>query len=235
MLTRASSCGLFLLSLLFLAQCAESKRASGKVTPRRGEAAVAENEVSAFQPPASTKILFGAPVAGQSTNYSCGAAAMQSALAYYGLAYSEEHLMKEMGTNAKDGTDHHRMAAYANKVGVKAEVRTNVPIAEVAQALSRDQLVVIECQAHEDRPGKDKDYTNVWDSGHYMVVIGLDDKTIYFMDPSLGGYRGYLPIPEFMVRWHDLGGKNEKLYQTAIFLDAKPAPVSLPHSWSKVP
>jgi predicted double-glycine peptidase len=186
-----------------------------------------------FEPPNSTKINGLVPLAGQSTNYSCGAAAMQSVLAYYGHVYAEEFLIKELGSTEKEGTDHLRMAAFANQLGIKAHIKSNVTLSELKATLDRDQIAIVECQAHEERPGKD--YATMWDAGHYMVAIGIDENHIYFMDPSLGGYRGYLTHAEFLVRWHDLNYKNEKLYQTVLFFDAKPNPQPLPTVWSKIP
>jgi len=184
-------------------------------------------------PPPQTKILWNVPPVQQETNYTCGASAMQSVFSYYGQSFTEAYLAKELGSTPKDGTDHHKMADYAKKLGIKAEVKHNLRIADLAPYLEREQAIIIEAQAHGDRVGMD--YTNIWDSGHYMVVIGLDEKNIYFMDPSASGNRGFLPIGEFMTRWHDLGHKNEKLYYTAIFFDAKPSPVPLPTVWTKVP
>ena len=42
-----------------------------------------------------------------------------------------------------------------------------------------------------------------WEDGHYVVAIGYDNKNIYLMDPSTLGNYTFIPIPEFLDRWHD--------------------------------
>ncbi len=226
---------LFLVTLFSLVQCGEKPKGGSLPKIRAGENRIVPSQAddAGITLPATTKILWGVPLAAQSTNYSCGPAAMQSVFAYYGKLYTEEALIKAMASNPKEGTDHHKMAAFSNQIGIKAEVKHNVPLTEIALALAKAQTVVIECQAHDDKGSKD--YAAIWDAGHYMVVIGLDEQNIYFMDPSLGGARGYIALTDFMIRWHDLGAKNEKLHQTAIFFDGKIDPAPLPILWSKIP
>ncbi len=42
---------------------------------------------------------------------------------------------------------------------------------------------------------------------HYAVAIGYDEKHIYFMDPSTLGHYTFIPIAEFLDRWHDMDGQ----------------------------
>ncbi len=189
--------------------------------------------------PRSTKILWGVPPAMQFTNYTCGAAAMQSVLAYYGHSFTEEKLAKEMGSDPQNGTNHVEMAEYARKLGIKAEIKSNLKIEDLKPYLQRDQPVIVEAQAWGTVDGiavPNFDYTNAWDQGHYMVVIGLDDQNIYFMDPSASGSRALLSLQEFLPRWHDLDWNSQQLHQTAILFDGKPNPVALPKkNWVRVP
>jgi hypothetical protein len=39
-----------------------------------------------------------------------------------------------------------------------------------------------------------------------VVAIGYDAKNMYFMDPATTGNYTYIPIPEFLTRWHDVDG-----------------------------
>jgi predicted double-glycine peptidase len=64
--------------------------------------------------------------------------------------------------------------------------------------------VIIAAQAWRDDAEKDKPWKDIWDSGHYMVVIGLDKKNVYFEDPSILQSRGFMPREEFLERWHDV-------------------------------
>jgi predicted double-glycine peptidase len=63
--------------------------------------------------------------------------------------------------------------------------------------------VIVDGQAWRDDKDKEKPWTDVWESGHYMVVIGFDKENVYFEDPSLFGSRGVMTREEFNDRWHD--------------------------------
>ena len=74
-----------------------------------------------------------------------------------------------------------------------------------------------------------------WADGHYVVLVGLDSRFLYAMDPSVSAGYAYVPIPEFVERWHDVetrGGKVRKYVHAAIFirgtspLRAVPAPLA---------
>ena len=180
-------------------------------------------------------MLWEMPLVEQSTGYTCGAAAMQGVLAYYGLRFTEEALVKDLGSTPKDGTDHVVMAAYGTKLGLHGVVRSNVPLREVQERVESGDAVIVEAQAWQDEKPTLKPYPEVWNSGHYMIVIGVDEKNVYFVDPSAGLKRGYIPIEEFMTRWHDLDLKQQKLHQTAIFFHGKPKPILLNAGWLHVP
>jgi hypothetical protein len=55
------------------------------------------------------------------------------------------------------------------------------------------------------------EWKNAWDDGHFAVVIGYDSDHLYFMDPSLTGNYAFIPISEFLDRWHDVDG-TERLH-----------------------
>lgn len=168
--------------------------------------------------------LLNAPAVVQSTSYSCGAAALQSALGYYGIDEdNESDLMKALGTNEDFGTKIENMADYARKKGIKSKVARKQTLEDLRRHFAQKQLSIVEVQAWADEEGT-VDYTNRWEDGHYMVVIGLDHENIYFMDPSMQGSRGFLPLKEFLARWHDLSSEEEKLHYTALYLWGSPKP-----------
>lgn len=178
------------------------------------------------------KILYDVPLVEQTTNWTCGAAAMQAVLAYYGLSFSEADLALQMGSTPKEGTDHNRMAQFARDRGIGAVVKSNLTLKDLAESIEKGNPPLIEAQAYSD--DKTKPYKEMWNSGHYLVVIGLDDKYVYFIDSSAGMKRAFLPIEEFLERWHDLGEKNVKLEHTAILFTGTPKPVPVPRGWVKV-
>jgi predicted double-glycine peptidase len=70
-------------------------------------------------------------------------------------------------------------------------------------------------------------WENDWEAGHYVVVIGIDDRNIYVEDPSLLGSRGVIPQVEFLKRWHDYEGeppydsKDRTYFHLGLFIEGK--------------
>lgn len=164
--------------------------------------------------------LLPVPDTRQSTNYSCGASALQAVLMYYGEEYLETELMQLLGTTT-NGTNPRDIARVARELGFSTEIRENLTIADLEASVAKGVPVIIAAQAwREDTqtPWKDR-----WEDGHYMVVVGTDDKYVYFEDPSILGSKGKIPRQEFLDRWHDV---DEKPYlQSGIFISGKtPSP-----------
>lgn len=170
------------------------------------------------------------PAVRQSNEYACGAAVMVAALGYYGGDFNESELSRRMGTNATYGTAISEMVKVAKAEGLSARVGTGVTVAELSAHLEKKQLAIVAAQAWSANPAT-ADYPGNWNDGHYMVVVGIDQNTIYFMDPATLGGRASLPLKEFVEeRWHDVSD-GKRLHQPTIFLEGKPKPAPL---WSRV-
>lgn len=164
--------------------------------------------------------LLPVPDTRQSVTYSCGAAALQAVLMYYGEEFIESELMQKLGTT-DNGTNPRDIVRVARAEGFNAELRENLTIADLEASVARGVPVIIAAQAW--REDKDTPWKDRWEDGHYMVVIGTDQDNVYFEDPSILGSKGKIPRQEFMDRWHDV---DEKPYiQSGIFISGKtPAP-----------
>ena len=97
--------------------------------------------------------------------------------------------------------------------------------------VSRGVPVIVLIQAWREEEDMDKEWADLWDDGHYVVVIGVDAKYVYFEEPSILGGIGYIPKGEFMDRWHDtdnsaryvhygmtVDGKRESI-ETAVYIE----------------
>jgi hypothetical protein len=73
----------------------------------------------------------------------------------------------------------------------------------VWRAWTAGDTVILDLQAWQDEGKPKRDWQSDWDDGHYIVLVAMDDRLLYAMDPS--GHYGYaeIPIPELLVRWHD--------------------------------
>ncbi len=70
----------------------------------------------------------------QSTEYSCGASALQSVLSYWGKDVDEEDLMKLLKTTPETGTYPEDIIRVARELGFEAELRENLSIDDLENA-----------------------------------------------------------------------------------------------------
>jgi predicted double-glycine peptidase len=145
--------------------------------------------------------LIRVPLARQATSYTCGVAALQSVLAYYGIAVRQDRLAAALQADPEQGTNYHNMAAYAEAQGLRVQVCIDMRLEELQQLLDAGQPVIVALQAWADAPSC---YAGAWDDGHYAVAVGYDAERFYFMDPSTLGNYTYIPIAQFLERWHDM-------------------------------
>ncbi len=179
-----------------------------------------------------TDLLSAVPDVRQSTSYSCGAAALQAVLAYWGTSEREDRLMSRLRTSPEQGTSPDNILRVAREFGLEAELREGMTIAELESALEAGRTVIVDIQAWRGRP--DKSWEETWDDGHYVVLVGRDASNFYFEDPSLLGSRGFIPKAELPGRWHDYEGdppldEKDRVYRNAaIIIHGRQAAPHLP-------
>jgi predicted double-glycine peptidase len=59
----------------------------------------------------------------------------------------------------------------------------------------------------QPRKEPNKTWEETWAMGHYMVVIGVDDRSVYLEDPDLIRMRPVMDRDEFVQAWHNYEGK----------------------------
>lgn len=144
------------------------------------------------------------PMTRQSTDYTCGVAALQSVLMFYGDEFLESELAKFLKANPKDGTAYAEMKRFSESKGYSVQVFKDMKLDDLKKLLDAGAPVICLIQAWPERK---VDYKTDWDDGHYVVAIGHDADHVYFMDPSTLGNYTYIPNDEFMDRWHDTDSK----------------------------
>lgn len=164
----------------------------------QGSGALAGNNTSLM--------LLGLPDVRQSTDYSCGAAALESILAYYGRDIDEENLRELLGTTADSGTYPDDIVLVAEELGFQALVKENLTIADLEESLREGVPVMVDGQAWRSSYEFNDSWSDIVDDGHWMVVMGIDEKNVYFEDPYILGSRGYMSLQEFEQRWHNARG-----------------------------
>jgi predicted double-glycine peptidase len=165
----------------------------------------------------STKLI-KVPLTRQATDYTCGAAAVQSVIGYYGDNIRESALAKELHTTPAVGTGYKNILSFAKHHGYKSAVYRNSSLDALAKMIDSGTPVICLIQAWPERK---VNYSTDWADGHYVVAVGHDPANIYFMDPCTLGKYTFIPRAEFLTRWHDTDGK-ERLTHFALTL-TKPA------------
>ncbi len=168
------------------------------------------------------KKLLEFPELRQTFDYDCGAKALQSVLAYYGIEAREDKIMNEANTT-KEGTSIDDLVKTARKYGLKARSR-KMTVRDVKKFIDKGVPVILVLQAWTEN--KAVNWENDWEDGHYVVAIGYDDEKVIFEDPS-SFERVYLTYDELKKRWHDLDADGKKYINHGIAFYGKKAKFSL--------
>lgn len=144
--------------------------------------------------------LIDFPEVRQATDYTCGCAALQGVLYYYGIEFREDRLAEKLHTTQAEGTKPQAIADFAKAEGFSVDMR-GMTIADIKHYIDKSIPVIVDIQAWSGH--RHPDYHSDYADGHYVVVIGYDDERFIFEDPSLLN-RGFLLFSEFLTRWHDI-------------------------------
>lgn len=145
--------------------------------------------------------LLPVPRVAQSTDFSCGAAALFSVLKFYKMPVDEEgQLYRILGTNAKTGTAPDRIAKVAEQFGLRANWRTGISVDDLRDAMNENVPVILDIQDPDD--GKPKPSLP---DGHYVVLCGLSREHAWYMNPS-GGKTDRVTVDNLVSRWADVDG-----------------------------
>ena len=164
--------------------------------------------------------LIWVPLARQAYDSTCGISALQSIFYYYGKEFRHDELVKALEPDPLKGTDYRRMAEFARSLGFRVDVMTRMSLEDLKKFLDSRKPVIVAIQAWPDSPVQ---WSESWSEGHYAVVIGYNNTNIYFMDPSTFGHYAFIPIPEFLDRWHDMDDR-EKLIHFGMVITWQGAP-----------
>jgi predicted double-glycine peptidase len=176
-----------------------------------------EGNVNLVQPPLDGALLpvnvVPVPIVQQRQCFSCGAAATLLLLRYWRVdAYArveESVLYEPLHTTNARGTEPEPMVELFRANGLEANYRHgDVPVEDLERAVDRREPPIVDLQAWLDFPSP---WSETWDAGHYVVMVGYDAEHLFFVDPSRatpGGY-AYLPRAGLEERWHDLAGERD--------------------------
>jgi predicted double-glycine peptidase len=147
----------------------------------------------------------------QTYDFDCGAKALQTVMAYYGVDVREDKLLRELGSN-NNGTAVEKMVSIANRYGFEVKTHEYLTLAGLKKYIKEGIPVIVLLQAWAERYMTLKDWREDDADGHYAIVIGYQRKVLIFEDPS-SFRRTWLRETEFLARWHDVDPENDKRYE----------------------
>ncbi len=162
--------------------------------------------------------LIRLPTVRQATPYTCGVSALHAVLGYYGEDIRDDKLAQTLKTKPASGTDYHNILRLAANHGYRVQKYTEMSLDKLKRLIDHGKPTILVIQAWASKP---VDWANDWDDGHYVVAIGYDQDDIYFMDPSTLGNYTYIPVAEFLDRWHDMDQHGRELIHFGIVIDGK--------------
>jgi uncharacterized protein len=153
--------------------------------------------------------LFSMPDTRQSTEYSCGAASLQAVLGYWGRDIGEEDIREMLNTNEESGTYPDDIIRVAQALGLEADYKENMTLADLEGYVAQGIPVIVDCQAWRSVSQYNESWADTWHNGHWVVVIGIDENNVTLEDPYILGDRGIMSREEFYARWHNVRGLDE--------------------------
>ena len=158
------------------------------------------------------------PLVRQAYDYSCGAAALASCLYYWGIWNGRETELYPLLNTSESGTSGESIMKVAKDFGLEVEYRNNLGIGDLKSYLDSGYTAILNIQAWGQYDSS-TDFEEVWEDGHYVVLVNLINNDILMMDPSVAGQYALMSRNEFELRWHDWSDDGaRKEYHTAILL-----------------
>lgn len=163
-------------------------------------------------------VLLEFPNHRQGTRYFCGVDVIESVLEYYDIDWREMDLSYILDAKPEEGTSIDRMIDFIGTQGLQVEFRENMTINDLKRFLNRGIPVIMMIQAW----GDGKDYTDVWEYGHYITAIGYTSDKILFADPATYYEVSYIESNELMKRWHDIDRDRKYIHFGCAVFGRKP-------------
>jgi len=165
-------------------------------------------------------VILDFPQTRQSFDYSCGPAAVQAVMAYYGENFHESELIDLLKTDKNEGTLVRDITNFLELNGLSTTVKQNMTTDELFSYIDKHIPVIVMLQAWGSETDFENNYRDSWNDGHFAVVIGYTKNDVLLSDPALFT-KGYIPIPEFINRWHDYDEGETRTYQLGIAVFGK--------------
>lgn len=147
--------------------------------------------------------MLSVPIIQQIKPYSCGAACAYAVLRYWQPECElrrESDLWEQLDIDEECGVEADDIASTMRRRGLVAAVRKGATIGDLVSACSTGATAIVLLQAHRDDASRP--WSECWEDGHYVVLVGTRGDRAYFMDPSTHDGYVWLDFDELAERWH---------------------------------
>lgn len=168
------------------------------------------------------KVGVKVPIVPQTTNYTCGPAALRAALLALGVDASEDDLAVLAGTTAAGGTSVEGLADAAIEHGLDAVIVRDMTVDELIERMAEGFVVLTCIQATNRDPNVS--YADEYGLSHWVVPCVVRDDgngtVIECMDPGEDTIRAAIGVDDFEARWHGID-MNEPVNGLALVLSGE--------------
>jgi ABC-type bacteriocin/lantibiotic exporter with double-glycine peptidase domain len=137
---------------------------------------------------------------GQWYDFDCGVAVAWCILKYRKIKVTYEAILKASKVCPVDGLKPQKIINLLWKFGLNAKIESLKNIAFLKKQINVGNPVIVLVQAKKEYK---KSWSNTWEHGHYVIVIGYDTNRLFVYDPSMGGSVKIFTHKQFYSRWHD--------------------------------
>jgi len=137
------------------------------------------------------------PIKVQKEDFDCGVAVLWCVLSYHGIEVSYKELRSRLKTSSLSGTSIKHFLKVCKQFNIKTKI-LNKKIRKLKKYIRKEIPIV--CLVQSERDGK---WNNTWENGHYVVIIGYADNSLYLFNPSSGNI-DLISIKFFKKIWHDM-------------------------------
>lgn len=127
----------------------------------------------------------------------CLPACLQMALAYFGVNRSQEQIASQIGHIAGAGTP----ARYVTRLvvpGIEISYTAKGSLEGIGRCLDRKQISILFVRTGELPYWED-------DTAHAVLVVGMDQTTIWVHDPAFDKAPIPVPIDDLSLAWYEMG------------------------------
>ena len=134
--------------------------------------------------------MLNVPYFRQSDDSLCGTASLRMVFAYYGHHYTEEEISKLCNHTYEFGCTNEDMKRAAISLGFDCYIKDKAELSDIKEQIKLGNPVIVDWFCG-DLP-----------DGHASVVVGIDGKFIYILDPLVEDVRE-IELEDFYRIWFD--------------------------------